>query len=536
MSNDLSTPSLPASTVRAYVYRQVFDPTNKQGMGKKLDGYISTLIILNLIALLVEQVPTLYAKAPGFFHIFDVFSIIVFTIEYVLRLYVAPEDPEFKGARLPRFAYFKSPFALIDLAAILPFYLAAFIQIDLRMLRALRLLRLFKLARVLIPAWKEFRELNKDSTLRQKVYNLLNPTPQSGALHEYVDLFIVFWVLVSVAAVILESVESVHYVLNVEFVLLDGIAVAIFTTEYILRLYTCTENPSYRHWVAGRLAYARSPSAVVDGLAVLPFFLEPLLHSLLDLRFLRIFRLLRLLKLTRYTTAGTTLIRVLSREWPVIAASTFIMMLLVILTASLGYLFEHEAQPEKFENIPQSIYWAVVTLASVGYGDISPVTPIGRIATVILALVGLGIFAVPAGILATAFNDELRRHRESIRNQLLGYLSDGVLEEEEKEQLYRSARALRLTHEEVDLMIERARLDAEAATKAAQEQFVIPYHMMENNPSFSADQFKQLATLMRQVAAVSDHSALNKIFHDAKVTSEHDRELWSLVLSHLPQK
>ncbi|NDF03900.1 MAG: ion transporter [Betaproteobacteria bacterium] len=148
MSNDLSTPSLPASTVRAYVYRQVFDPTNKQGMGKRLDGYISTLIILNLIALLVEQVPTLYAKAPGFFHIFDVFSIIVFTIEYVLRLYVAPEDPEFKGARLPRFAYFKSPFALIDLAAILPFYLAAFIQIDLRMLRALRLLRLFKLARV----------------------------------------------------------------------------------------------------------------------------------------------------------------------------------------------------------------------------------------------------------------------------------------------------------------------------------------------------------------------------------------------------
>jgi voltage-gated potassium channel Kch len=94
--------------------------------------------------------------------------------------------------------------------------------------------------------------------------------------------------------------------------------------------------------------------------------------------------------------------KVIAREWPVMAASAFIMLLLVVMTASLGYLFEHEAQPEKFENIPQSIYWAVITLASVGYGDISPVTPAGRAMTIVLALIGIGIFAIPAALLSSS--------------------------------------------------------------------------------------------------------------------------------------
>jgi hypothetical protein len=98
--------------------------------------------------------------------------------------------------------------------------------------------------------------------------------------------------------------------------------------------------------------------------------LEGFLHHVLDLRFLRVFRLTRLLKLTRGNDATKTLVKVISREWPIISASAFIMILLVIMTASLGFLFEHEAQPDKFENIPQTIYWAVITLASIGYGDL----------------------------------------------------------------------------------------------------------------------------------------------------------------------
>ncbi|NBX96602.1 MAG: two pore domain potassium channel family protein, partial [Betaproteobacteria bacterium] len=121
------------------------------------------------------------------------------------------------------------------------------------------------------------------------------------------------------------------------------------------------------------------------------------------LALLRVFRLARLLKLTRGSDATATLFQVIKREWPVMSAAAFIMILLIVMTASLGYLFEHAAQPEKFENIPTAIYWAVITLASVGYGDISPITPIGRAMTVVMALLGIGIFAIPAGLLASAF-------------------------------------------------------------------------------------------------------------------------------------
>ena len=137
---------------------------------------------------------------------------------------------------------------------------------------------------------------------------------------------------------------------------------------------------------------------------------------------------MRLLKLTRYTQATGTLIKALKREWPIIAASTFIMLLLVVLTASLGYLFEHEAQPEKFENIPTSIYWAVITLASVGYGDISPVTPAGRAITIVLALIGIGIFAIPAALLSSAFSDQLHKERDALKQELFeidGFLCQG---------------------------------------------------------------------------------------------------------------
>jgi voltage-gated potassium channel Kch len=182
-----------------------------------------------------------------------------------------------------------------------------------------------------------------------------------------------------------------------------------------MRWYSCVEEPGHKGSFMGRFKQAKSPATFIDFIAILPFFLEVFLHHLLDLRFLRVFRLSRLLKLTRNSDATDVLFRVIAREWPIMGAASFIMGLLLVLTASLGYLLEHDAQPEKFENIPQSIYWAVITLASVGYGDISPVTPLGRAMTSILALLGIGIFAIPAALLASAFSDELIKDREALK-------------------------------------------------------------------------------------------------------------------------
>jgi hypothetical protein len=475
--------------------------------------------------------------------VFDIASVGFFTLEYLLRLYVAPEDPNFKG-RFSRLRFIRSPFAIIDLLAILPFYLAAFFNIDLRALRALRLLRLFKLLRAFYPALLEFLAINRHKTLRQKIYAICNETPDSGKLHEIFDFFIVSWVLISVASVILESVDSINYYLHVEFIILDTIAVAIFSTELIMRLYSCVENPAYQHWLSGRLKFARQPSSVIDILAIAPFFLESLLDHLFDLRFLRVFRLLRLMKLGRYSDATKSLFLVIQREWPVMKAAIFIMLMLVMLAACLGYLFEHEAQPDKFENIPQSIYWAVITLASVGYGDISPVTPAGRAITIVLALLGIGIFAIPAAILSSAFSDQLRIERETMKQELYEMLGDGKISPEERSIIDAEAKRLHLSKAEVDRLLEKARVELGLTPHTEHHdshgshshhdshRHHLDLNYLSKHPEAAGEQFKILVAQLQQLAISVDQERLARYLSDTKHATEFQKETWEYIVRY----
>ena len=524
--------------LRKWLYSWLLDPAIEGNYHKTIENFIALLIVGNLFALLLEQVPGIVEPNRQLFHWFDVISVAVFTIEYLARWYLAPEDSEFSKARLPRLKYFFSPFALIDLAAIAPFYLAAIINVDLRVLRALRLLRILKLFRLIIPAWNEFRTLNKGRSLRQKIHALVWPSDHGGKLHEYFDTFIVAWVLISVVAVVLESVESVHFLLNIEFVVLDTIAVGVFTAEYLMRIYSVVEQPANRHPVIGRLRYAKSGMAVVDFLAVVPFFLEALLHHLFDLRFLRVFRLLRLLKLTRYTGATKTLLVVIRREWPVMAASCFIMLLLVVLTASLGYLFEHEAQPEKFENIPTSIYWAVITLASVGYGDISPVTPAGRAMTIVLALLGIGIFAIPAALLSSAFSDQLRIEREALQKEMLEMMGDGVITEEERDIIDAEAKRLHLSHDEVDRLLERAKREHEMASGGGHAPggggFALPLLEIAARPQLVVQCYREMLSRICQLnLAVGEKESAQSAIAEF---SPLERDLWDRISIEMSKK
>ena len=518
----------PGLSFRGKVYAWLLDPNIKDNYQKPIDQWIGLLIVANLLAMMFEHVPAIYEPYQRWFHFFDVFSVVIFSFEYLMRLYLAPEDHEFKHSKHPYLRYLRSPFAVIDLLAILPFYLQAFLPIDLRVLRFLRLLRILKLFRVLIPAYKEFVAVNQGRTFRQKVHALVFPGEYGGELHHLFDNFIVFWVVVSVIAVILESVHSIHYILNLEFIILDAVAVSIFTLEYALRLYACVEGPGYKSAFWGRLKHAKTTSSVIDLLAILPFFLEVFLHHLLDLRFLRVFRLLRLLKLTRYTGATNTLMKVIVREWPVLATSAFVMLLLVIMTASLGYLFEHDAQPEKFENIPQSIYWAVITLASVGYGDISPVTPMGRMMTIILALLGIGIFAIPAALLSSAFSDQLRIERETLKNHLYEMLADGVLSEDEKGTVDREAKRLHLSKDEVNRLIMQARRDRELKEDVS----VLPLHKIAANPEHAVEHYKQVLSQMRQLAIMTDKEKFEAVaLRKSRLTAE-ELDLWQRIQGH----
>lgn len=508
----------------ARVHALLFDGNNPKGISRGFSSFIGWLIVLSTLGLVLELNPVLAQDYPLVFEVMDTVVICIFSIEYLLRWFAAGGHPDAANRRLARLRWIFSRGALIDLLAIAPFYLALVLPIHadwLRLLRLVRLVRILKLGRHMGDAWREFDRLNRHRHWRARLYALLEPTGHSGTLHRYLDNFIVFWVLLAILNAVLESVASVNQIFASEMAWIDAIAFSIFTVEYMCRWIAAPENPAWRHKGLPRLAFMRSPQALIDLLAILPFLLERFLPWPIDLRFLRVFRLLRLLKLTRYTSATSTLYKVVRREGQVIFASVFVMILLVVLTASIGYLFEHQAQPDKFENIPQSIYWAVVTLASVGYGDISPVTPMGRALTVVLSLLGIGIFAIPAGLLASAFTDQLRIDRETLKHKMLQAMEHGQLDPKAKEWLSAETERLHLSADDTRQLMEEARQSIEARQRA--ERPSASLHLIDpaQKPELALAQMHLLAQQLQLLHQASDGTALQSAL-DADPKRQND--------------
>ncbi len=217
-------------------------------------------------------------------------------------------------------------------------------------------------------------------------------------------------------AVILETVQSLYREYAFAFTTFEAASVGVFTVEYILRLWSCTTEERFRRPVAGRLRFAATPLAVVDLLAILPFYLPMFLP--LDLRFIRairLFRLFRLFKLGRYSESLRLLGVVLRARKEELLMTVFTLSILLIVSSSLMYFVENEAQPQVFSSIPEAMWWGIVTLTTVGYGDVYPVTPLGKFLGAVIALLGIGMFALPAGILGSGFIEEIQRKRERRR-------------------------------------------------------------------------------------------------------------------------
>ncbi len=247
-------------------------------------------------------------------------------------------------------------------------------------------------------------------TARQRIYHLIEePLPGKRVVHA-VNIFIVVLILANVAAVALESmpeVEAAHFAVLQAF---DAFSVAVFTIEYVLRLWVVPENPLYAPLgpMRARWKYALSFHALVDLLAILPFYLAFVVAF--DLRFLRILRVLRLLKLTRHSHAFDALVRVVYLQRRPLMATAVIAAMWLVFAASVIHLIEHEAQPENFGTIPHSMWWTIVTMTTTGYGDVVPATPLGRLFGGLLMLSGIGLLALPTGILATGFVQEIRKY------------------------------------------------------------------------------------------------------------------------------
>jgi hypothetical protein len=174
----------------------------------------------------------------------------------------------------------------------------------------------------------------------------------------------------------------------------------------------------------------------------------------------------------------------------------------------MGYLFEHDAQPDKFENIPQAIYWAVVTLASVGYGDISPVTPMGRALTVVLSLLGIGIFAIPAGLLASAFTDQLRIDREAFKQRLLSAYHDGEIKPKARAMLAAESERLHLSADDIQRLTQEAHQEYEARQR--EERLAVSAVVIDpvQRPELAMRQFQLLVSQAHLLASASGTEAL----------------------------
>lgn len=225
---------------------------------------------------------------------------------------------------------------------------------------------------------------------RHKVHEIIHEadTP-AGKLF---DIVLLVLIIISIVAVMLESVASIHARYGYELVIIEWIITIFFTLEYIGRIIT----------VRKPLSYILSFAGIIDLLATLPAYIDlffPGLHFLLSLRAIRLLRVFRILKLMHFVGASEMLVSALKKSRVKIAVFLFTVIVLCIILGTLMYMIEG---PENgFANIPVSIYWTIVTLTTVGFGDITPQTPLGQFISMVIMILGYGIIAVPTGIVTS---------------------------------------------------------------------------------------------------------------------------------------
>jgi voltage-gated potassium channel len=248
--------------------------------------------------------------------------------------------------------------------------------------------------------------------VKRRIHEILFITyPRDRAARAF-GFFIITLIVLNVVAVILQTVKSLNDGYEAAFYYFEMASVAVFSVEYILRLWSCTIEEKYAHPVLGRLRYAVTPLALIDIVAIAPFyplaFLGIKTANTASIRALRLFRLVRLFKATRYSHALQTMRRVLRAKKEQVLVTLLVVAILLVLLSSVMYFVEQSAQPDKFSSIPAAMWWGVSAMTTVGYGDVFPVTTLGKVLGALISLLGIGVFAMPAGILASGFSEELR--------------------------------------------------------------------------------------------------------------------------------
>jgi len=246
-------------------------------------------------------------------------------------------------------------------------------------------------------------------SLRHSIYEILEPGAVGQRIALIVNRLLMILIVINLAAVTLESVPSIESSYRFLFGAIEAVSLVAFTIEYLLRIWIAPEHAPYHHLPAwrARLRFMVSAEGIVDLLAVLPFWLAIFFQA--DLRFLTVFRFIRFLKLARHSAAMRSLLNAIYSERRALLGGIVILVGTMMITASIMHLAEKDAQPDKFGTIPDAMWWAIVTLGTVGYGDVVPVTQFGKLVAGVTILFGLMMVALPVGIISTAFANEIHR-------------------------------------------------------------------------------------------------------------------------------
>jgi voltage-gated potassium channel len=246
-------------------------------------------------------------------------------------------------------------------------------------------------------------------TLRRRVFDVLESGRHGRGAARLIDYGLLGLIVANVAVAVLDTVASIHSQAGAAFQFFDRLCVAVFAVEYSLRLWTAPEHAVFRKLAPteARLRFAATPLMVVDLIALAPFVIEVAVGS--DLAVVRVIRIVRFLRLTRYSPALTTVGRVLANNWRALAGSAVLFAGLLLISSLLMYFAEGHLQPQALGDLPKAMWWAVVTLSTVGYGDVLPITVAGKLIAGLTMVLGIMFFALPVGIIATGFLQEIQR-------------------------------------------------------------------------------------------------------------------------------
>lgn len=259
---------------------------------------------------------------------------------------------------------------------------------------------------------------NNVKAIKKRIFEIISKAEDGDRASKIFDWSIMILIALSIISIILESFASIYEKYHSVFQVFEVITVVVFTIEYLLRIWTADLLfPEAKH---PHLKYIFSFMAIIDLLAILPFYL-PFISA--DLRFLRmmrlfrLFRLLRVFKLGRYFEALQIIVKVIKTSGPQLVMSVVICFFVMLFSAIIMYTVENPVQPEQFPNVISSLWWAICTLTTVGYGDVYPITHVGRFFASLISLVGIGIIAIPTGIIAAGFNQVIAREKKESENK-----------------------------------------------------------------------------------------------------------------------